>query len=166
MDAWRYARRSVKPRELNLKSAFEAARARAEARIASEEAGAGGDEPVPLSDEDWSRFVALFTPNQGRVLDIASEGSIAVVVLEPRGLTRTMLERMGWDGKAPVFPINRTRAEKIARLTEAPPQADDMSARWLRHRERGITRVFAVIGFGAYILTWGPDGELVDSTKL
>ena len=155
----------MKPKELDLKTAFDAARARAQARIASEEAGAAGNAPVPIGDEDWTRFTQVIQRNQRRILDMTADGTIAVAVLEPRGLATTTLERMGWDGKAAVFPINRTRAEKIARLTEAEPDADAATSRWLRLRQRGLTRVLAVIGFGVYLLAWGPDGELVDATK-
>jgi len=98
----------------------------------------------------------VFLPNEKRIADITSDGTIAVLVLDPRGewVTRG-LPLMGWDGKAPVFAFNRTRAGKMA------SGSDPVTAAWLRRRSREVRRLLAVVHLATLLLNWTRDGKIV-----
>lgn len=76
-------------------------------------------------------------PHAEAIASIGATGAVAVVVYKPTGEAIELLEVLGWDGVAPVFPLRAEAGEIIA------GDSDAVTARWFRSRRAGRIFLFA-----------------------
>ncbi|HEY1695180.1 MAG TPA: hypothetical protein VGG39_23590 [Polyangiaceae bacterium] len=117
--------------------------------------------PSSVVIERFAREVVI--PNWSRILDITADNTLCVALLEPKNeWVTTGLPKMGWNGRSPVFSVNRSLAERMAARMSAV--TDPVTAAWLRRRVRGQRRIFAVMHLGTLLLnlTLSPDGPTLE----